>query len=408
MTENPGSQASGTDNVLTDELLQKLDSNEMTINDLSAEQKSALHEHLVKSKDNPEPPKEEPPAETPEKKAEVTEEALKGETKEEEHERVKKWKEEHKKQADEENRWKQKLEAAKKRTETYKTELDGIKRKEHELKDVDIDPIETEHFKNFVKEVKLENLRLKEQVEFLASKFGERDELDAKEYMDHAEKARENGIFASIKDLQDDAPDLKTKTPFEKLNSDWASFLDKLVTEAALKPEDMKMPETADPVEVRQKMRDTALRFYNDDKGFREKADRFKPKSLSDDDEMRKYEIIVDLYNRSQRPATLKAAWLERLDEKGILEDYNTKAKRDAMIEGSNRAADAMSKNKPNTIEPSDGLGVNPGNEGEMSLEIASATVKTLSEVLMNRMLNDKERELQEKAIRVLERAMGH
>jgi len=400
--ENPESQTVNADKVepiLSDEVLEALDTGKMAVSELSAEQKIALLDHLKKQKE--ETPEGEPPPPLVEKKEE------KKEVEPEKKVEKTNYKDLHKIQADEENRYRQKYEAAKKRTEGFKTGYEEIVKKERQVEG-DVDPIDEKGFQEFVKQVKLDNQRLAEEVGFLREKLAEKDQFDAEDYLDRAESAREKSLYASIGALQEEYESLQTKTPFQKMNKDWGSFLDKLVKNSGLKAEDVNVPEGTDPIVLNEKLRDKALRLYNEDDDFKENSQKLLPKSLQDENEMKKYEIIVDLYNKSQKPASMKAAWLEELDNKGILQESIGQVKRDALIEGSNRAADAMITKSPNTINPDDGPGVSPSNaKGSMSFEVAKATVMQITEALKQRSLTDEERSLQMKAMEVLKEKMA-
>jgi len=401
--------------LLSDELMTDLHEGKKTISDLDEAQKDALHDHLMGEKDSSTETIEEMPAENPAEKSEK-ETAPKGDESASE-DTVKTAqqsktddKAEYKKIKDEENKWKQKVNSAKKRRAKYEEEFKALDAKEVKIES-DEDPYDEENFKKFVKESRTNQARQNDKIDFLLKKLKSRDVEDETYAGEQLSKTQDNGIFASINDLQDDYPVLNTKTPFKKMNNQWAGFLDTLVKAAELKADNMDFTDTErqNPAVMQQKMRQVALDMYDDNPMFKERTEKYFPKAFADEKEKDKYEFILGLHDKSRNAGgSMRANYLEHLDENGLLEEAIGTARREGEIKGSRKAATAIKTETISTLSPSDGPGTNPSADSEMTLARAQQIVPYIKgKQLRGEKVTKSDMKLQDAAIKVLEETMG-
>lgn len=386
---------------ITDEFLKDLEENPDKLEGMSLQDINAIQAELEKRDEEGAPAGDEPkPDEGGEKKE------SKGEEKKEEPSvdlaaiktEVKKW-------SDEENKWKQKANSKRKSAEKAKEDFEKLSKEDIDVSKIDVDPIDEASFKEFVKEVKVDRERNRREIEFLRGKLNERDHDDASYYEQQASDAGSKRVFNEINSLQSDYPVLKTKEDFEKLNTQYAEYLDGLVSVAGLKEkEEMKDKDKSE-------LRDIALKMHNTDAVFRDKVKGLgvaAPEGLQDKEEMEKYEIITSLYEKTQEHGgTLRGAWLERLDATGQLEKIFNKGKRDAAVEASRRTADAIVDDSPTPLGSSDGPGEKPSDTEKMTMDRAKIRSDALTEAGRHRRLKPEEMQELEQLLDFLEKVEG-
>lgn len=207
------------------------------------------------------------------------------------------------------------------------------------------------------------NLELEKRLELLekAREMDDQNTIDRLEREVH--ETAQNEEFSELKALQGKYPALKTKAPIEKMNADYAAWLDNLVTATKVAEADPK----ADPTQLRMK----ALEKWNTDAALQQ--------SMPPIEEMDKLDIMLKLHQKKkQNGGSVRGYWLEMLEDGNVLDSVVTRAREDAARETNRANVAALTKTETETLSPTDGhsSGV-PG--GEMTLEKAHAIVTNVT-----------------------------
>lgn len=378
---------------LTDEILKRVEEDPEEIGNLDPGLQARVHEHLLSrasEKDSPEDsPKEEAKEEEPSgekaaKEEKPKEEAEKKDPSEEKPattpvgETGKKPKRESKakKYADKANKWEQTAKSLQKKLDEAKKKLDDKLAEEVKVDDPK-EPF-ADDFAEYQKAQAERTARLEKQIEFLNEQLEQNSRERLEEAQTEAEQAKAQGIFAEIEELQEDfESSLKTSASFKDLNDSYAGFLKRLVTHAKLAEAD----ENADEATLQQR----AAEKWESDPGFKKNAQGAGidlPKALQD--EWEKYSLISQVHQRkSEKGGSLRANWLEYLDETGKLEDALSEKVKEASVNASKKTMEAMDTTKePKQLNPSDGPGANDYLKEPESLEAKEQRLEKLQKKL--------------------------
>ena len=397
---NPGDDQTIVADPTNAELIKGLDEKTVNFEDLdTAKKKELLFEMSKDPEEDTVPEISEEPEKEIKKEPEVEKEVEKVATEKKEEKVASKsekdLKKELKEQADLVNKYKQIANSATLAKEKWK--------KDHEeaLKDVkvddklDPDPVGADAFPDFVKEVRQTQAELKAENAFLREKMQERVNTDYTSATEKLNQTETQKAFTAMEDVQKDFTHLATSKSIEKMNEDNAQFLDGLVTVAGLKDhEDYKTKDN-------QELRDAALQMYEGDPVFRKTATDKGVNALDwSETDRENYDLMVNFYRKSQSEGgTIREKVLGHLDNSGILLESINKNRTEALIEGSNKAADAMTNNSPNTLDPSDGAGTNPNEKGEFTLETVGNVIKALKEKAVTQNLSKEEQNQMKEAL---------
>jgi len=397
---NPGDDQTIVADPTNAELIKGLDEKTVNFDELdTAKKKELLFEMSKEPEEDTVPEVSEDPKPEEEKEPEVEKEVEKDATEKKEEKVASKsekdLKKELKEQADLTNKYKQIANSAKLAKEKFQKELEEKMKDLAVPDDLNPDPVEKEDFANFVKETRLSGIKKDKEIEFLLEKLQERDNTDYTSATEKLQQTETQKAFTAMEDVQNDFAHLATSKSIEKMNDENAQFLDGLVTAAGLKDhEDYKTKDN-------QELRDIALQMHEKDPVFRKTATDKGVNALDWSDKDREnYDLMVSFYRKSQSEGgTIREKVLGHLDSSGILLDSIKTGRKDALIEGSNKAADAMTNNSPNTLDPSDGTGTNPNEKGELTLETVGNVIKTLKEKAVTQNLSGEEQNQMKEAL---------
>jgi len=379
---NPGDDQTMVADPTNADLIKQLDEETISFDDIDPAKKKEL---LFEMSKEPEEEKTEPeitpePEKETEKEPEKVEKEVEKEATPEEEKSAPKSKKDLKKelkdQADLVNKYKQIANSATLAKEKY------LKDHEEAMKNVTVDdklnpdPSGAEEHTEFVKETRLAIAGLKAENTFLNNKLQERGNTDLADATENLKQTETQKAFTAMEDVQDDFAHLATSKSIETMNDENAQFLDGLVTVSGLKDhEDYKTKDN-------QELRDVALQMYEKDPVFRKDATDKGVNALDWSDKDREnYDLMVNFYRKSQSEGgTIREKVLGHLDSSGTLLESINKGRKEALIEGSNKAANAIENKSPNTLDPSDGAGTNPNEKGEFTLETVGNVITTLKE----------------------------
>jgi hypothetical protein len=351
---NPGTQTSA--GPISDETLTQLDQNPAEVSKLALKDKYALVDHLMAPKE--ETPEAPAPAEAPAKVTSPAEEADKAAAAETEEPQVSKdeaedepaekplrkdrryWKEKAQREADEKNRIKQQYESAQRR-------LEALKKVEEEAK-----AIKAEKPLDAYDDAQMTSLATKlAQMEKELAGYRDYFKTSAQQEAESAQKSlqqrEEESVFTSIARLQSEFEDLRTDQPFEKLNAEYASWLDNLVKLSGFKESHPNAPVN--------ELRSMAKELYNEDEDFRKTAIAKRAKAPK---ELEKIETILNVHEKKMRDGGgYRANYLDMLAENGVLPSVIAKREREAALKASNATIDAMTRGNKGvtTLAPTDG-----------------------------------------------------
>lgn len=352
---------------LTDETLASLEQDPSKVSGLSTRDKYALVEKLTASDtetlpevpsptEAPKTPQAEPvtPDAAPEEVEPTDKTKVEAEAEAEEkpfRKDRKYWKEKYQAAETERNRDKQRLEAAQRR-------LEALAKVEEEVKaakaDKPLDPYDDADMRKHADEV----AQLKKELSLMREEFKKQATKEVDDAKLSVQRTEQETVFTAISRLQSEFEDLKTETPFEKANADYAQWLDRLVDLSGFKERNPK----AEP----QELRSMARELYSEDEDFRREAiaKRAKPPK-----ELDKIETILTVHEkRTKDGGGYRANYLDLLAEKGALPEIIAKKERDAALKASNATVDAMARGNRgvNTLTPTDGSSSFPsGNPAE-------------------------------------------
>ncbi len=354
---NSGSQTISA-GPISDETLTQLDQDPVKVKTLSLKDKYALVDQLTAppAEETPAvvpapaetPVKVDPPAEEADKAAAAKEESPDSKDDAPEDEPTEKplrkdrryWKEKAQREADEKNRIKQQHEAAIRR-------LDALKKVEEEVKAVKaekpLDAYDDAQMTNLATEL----AQMKKELAGYREHFKSAAKQEADEAQKSLAKSEEESVFTSISRLQSEFDDLRTEKPFEKLNAEYAGWLDRLVTLSGFKE--------AHPTAPIYELRSMAKELYNEDEDFRKTA---IGKRASPPKELEKIETILNIHEKKVRDGGgYRANYLDMLAENGVLPEVIAKRERDAALKASNATVDAMTRGNKGvtTLAPNDG-----------------------------------------------------
>lgn len=300
------------------------------------------------------------------------------------------------------NKWKQKANSAKIRLEKSKKELEDYT-KDLKLDDtLNPDPIEKDEYINFVKDTRLKNLELEKKLEFALKKLDERDNSDYENSEKQYQQTAAQKAFSAMNSVQQDFA-LKTSKSIEEMNNENIQFLDGLVKASKLDEHEKYKDKTT------AEKRELAVGMYESDSIFRKTATDIGVKPLDwTDTDRENYDLLINLHTKAQNEGgSLREKYLGYLDSTGKLHDTLTETQKRAMIDGSNRAANAIENNSPNTLDPTDGSGTNPNQKGKLTLETANQTLETLSAISDKRLLTEEEKGSMRAALDFASKAMS-
>jgi hypothetical protein len=189
------------------------------------------------------------------------------------------------------------------------------------------------------------------QLEKELAGYREHFKTSAKQEADEAQKSlakrEEESVFTSIARLQSEFDDLRTDQPFEKLNAEYAGWLDKLVTLSGFKD--------AHPATPLHELRSMAKELYSEDEDFRKTAIARRAKPPKD---LEKIETILNVHEKKTRDGGgYRANYLDMLAESGVLPEVIAKRERAAALKASNDTVDAIARGNKgvNTLSPNEG-----------------------------------------------------
>lgn len=348
---------------LSDEILQSLDANPTTVSKLSKADKYALASRLEAGdppeipEPSPEDPQGEPPAETPtpEKPAdaapaeEAKPEGKEKTTSDDEEKPFRKdrkyWKEKSIRDANERNELKMKLDATQRRLRAFEENEAAAKAVKAEKP---LDPYDDNEMRSTADKLAKMEKELAGYRDLLKSSAKtEADEIQAS-----LAKKEEVSVFTEISRLQSEFEDLRTEKPFEKLNAEYATWLDRLVELSGFKE---RMPDTKLP-----ELRSMARELFTEDEDFRREATAKKAKPPK---ELEKIETILTIHEKKSRDGgNYRANYLDHLAESGSLQDVISRAEQKAALSASNATISAMTRGSKGNeqLTPTDGSSAFP------------------------------------------------
>ena len=370
------------DSFITEDFLKSVNDNPDRINDLSSEQQQEFHSYLMDETegDNPTPepveetaPEAEPettPDPEPEKEPEQSDKPSEQEPvavkKELEKERL-----ETQRLADELNKVRQKKNSFEKALEKDSKAFAELKDKKYDVKDDDI------YDQTALKEMMIRNQRMEDELAVLKTQQLNQNQagIDAAARLEADLQQRK--IFSEVDELQKSFPQLATKVSFEKLNSQWGSYLDTIVTLSETTADSLGLTDEqkADPSAVKQILRDNAYAKYEADPVLQESAKKYMSADLQDESNLNNYFRILDV-DQAKRAngGNLRMNFLEQQAENGQLEKLIADTRQKAAIQASNAAAGAIENNSPTPLTSSDGPAESPSGGAAAQLTTATAT----------------------------------
>lgn len=315
-----------------DEWVRDLKSGSKKMDQLPRELLPKVMEKLAAEEDSadPTPELEEKPKEQevkPETPIEPSVEELKA--------RTERAKAEQKQLADEANQAEQKVEAARKRRDKAKADLEAATKVEVKLPE---EMLSEESQSSQIRKT----TQLESQVATLTKMLLDRHEDEVKTSEDSHRTISEKSRFLEIEEVQAEFPTLRMTESFEVANNKYANWLTEIQSASGLKELDPNI----DPAVLRTR----AVEKWNSDPEFQKKIANQPPK------ENDKLMVLLNAYNTKQaKGGDVMGHLLADLKRRGVLNDMLQRPVQAAATDAANRTAKALTKDSITPVGPGDG-----------------------------------------------------